>query len=72
MVPAVFSMPKSATTWATTGMMKEVIRTKEGVKQMTFLLGLIANAEVPPEVRPLLFSIPGPMRMQLPTIIGQL
>jgi hypothetical protein len=56
LVPAVYSMPKSTTTWATTGLMKVVICTKEGMKQMTFLLGLIVNAEVPPEVRPLFFD----------------
>ena len=56
LVPAVYSMPRSATTWATTALMKAVIRTREGIKQLTWLLEQIANANVPAEIRPLLFD----------------
>jgi hypothetical protein len=56
LVPALSSMPKSATTWATTGLMKCVIRTKDGVRQLTWLLEAMANANVPDEVRCLNFD----------------
>ena len=36
--------------------MKSVIRTREGTKQLTWLLEQIANANVPAEIRPLLFD----------------
>ena len=36
--------------------MKCVVRTKDGVKKLSWLLEKIANAEVPMEVRPLLFD----------------
>ena len=56
LVPALSSMPKSATTWATAGLMKCVIRTKDGVRQLTWLLETMANAQVPDEVRCLIFD----------------
>jgi hypothetical protein len=56
LVPALSFIPKSATTWATAGLMKCVIRTKDGVRQLTWLLETMANANVPDEVRCLIFD----------------
>eukprot|EP01052_Picozoa_sp_SAG31_P007433 SAG31_NODE_354_length_17223_cov_18.708771_19_plen_514_part_00 len=53
---AVQGMPKSATTWTPVGLMRAVIRTKEGIRRLTWLMDKIVNADVPKEIRPLIFD----------------
>ena len=53
---AIAGCPKSATTWATAGLYKAVAKTAEGIRLLVWLFEVIANAEVPQEVVPLLFD----------------
>ena len=47
---AAMTMPRAATTWVTTGMLRAMARQKEGLKRMHWLAEMIINA-APPRCR---------------------
>ena len=47
------SMPRAATTWGTTGLIRAVARTRVGVRKLHWIAGQLINATPPKETWPL-------------------